>query len=275
MRVLVLGVSAIALSGCSWLSGGYSYNNQGYVDNGHTAATYAPAAQKPLSKFAIHGGIGTDFIVGGNGVTGNDTPGAVNVHQRGMQDFYKPGYRAEGGITYALNRKQHLTMNGFYQEAKGKADVPFANVPGQVVTGQMSDYKAYGFEAGLRHDLGKTKMPLLRTVLPYMEGRIGIAKTNDLSITDSKINGVSTGVFPAAATTAAMYEGRLVPTAAALVGVEKPLGRHLSVGLESGLRYIGESNPDDSSLAGTVFSEMNNGSDRWSVPVQLRARYRF
>ncbi len=277
MRILLVGVAAVALSGCSWLSGGYSYNNNhggySYGDQGSYNTAPAPRKAKSLSKWSMHGAIGTDFIVGGDAITGNDTNGAVNVHQVAMKDMYDIGYRAEGGLQYKLNGKQSLTLSGHYQEATGKDNVTFANngpqnVPANIATMTMSDYKAYGFEAGLRHDLAKERMPLLRSVQPYLEGRLGISKTNDLTGTNVVVGG-------AAAPNINLYEGRLVPTASALVGVEKPLGSHLSIGVESGIRYIGESNPDDSTTGGTIFAEMNNGSSRWSVPVQLRARYRF
>ncbi len=262
MRILLVGVAAVALSGCSWLSGGYQYN-QGY-------GASAPSQQKPLSRYSLTGAIGTDYVVGGTAITGNDTPGLVNVHQVPMQDAYKMGYRAEGGGTYMVNRKQHITLNGFYQEADGKADVVIANDPTDIFTGEFSKYKAYGVEAGFRHDLGNTKVPLLRTVLPYMEGRVGISKTSSIDLQNTAVNGTATG-NPAIQ----IYEGRLVPTASALVGLEKPITRRMSLGLETGLRYIGENNPDDTFTTGTFLSEGNNGSSRWSVPVQLRARYRF
>lgn len=271
MRILLLGVAGIALSGCSWLSGGYSYNQGGYYSHDHTgghAGHAAPHAPKPLSKWSINGSIGTDFIVGGDAITGDDTPGAVNVHQVGMQEMYKPGYRGEAGLSYALNEKQSVTINGHYQEAQGKDNVIFANGLGGTASMTMSDYKAYGFEAGLRHNISPTRLPLLRSVQPYLEGRVGFTKTNDLIGENVMIGG-------GAAPDIALYEGRVVPTASALFGVEKPLSRHFSVGMETGLRYNAKSSSDDTDTGGTIFAEMNNDSSRWSVPVQIRGRYRF
>ncbi len=274
MRILFVGAAAVALSGCSWLGlgnnyGPYSYNTGPHSSSAGHVSTGAPQ-HKPLSKWGITGAIGTDFIVGGNAVTGNDTGGLLNVHQVSMKNAYKPGYRGEAGITYALNGKQSLTINGFYQEAKGKSDVVFANAPGQSFTTQFGDYKAYGIDAGLRHNLSKGSMPLLKSVQPYVEGRIGIARTSDFQMENVQLNGVA--LVPSEA---AMYEGRYIPTASALVGFEKPISRHMSIGLETGIRYMGKSDSDDSFVAGTALEGMNNGSSRWSIPLQIRGRYRF
>ncbi len=274
MRILFLGAAAIALSGCSWLGmgnnfGPYSYNSGPHSTNaGHSTAALQ---HKPLGKWRVSGALGTDFAVGGDVVTGNDTPGPLNVHQIAMSQAYKPGYRGEAGITYDLNSKQSLTINGFYQQAKGKSDVEIANAPGGQFTGQLSDYKAYGLDVGLRHNLGKTRMPLFKTVQPYMEGRIGIARTSDIGMQNHRINGVNT-----VPSSFELYEGRYIPTASALVGVEKPINRHVSVGLETGIRYMGKSDSDDTFVSGFLpYSGMNNGSNRWSIPLQIRGRYRF
>jgi len=272
MRILFLGAAAVALSGCSWLGlgnnyGPYSYNSGPQSTRvGHLSSASQP---KPLSKWGITGAIGTDFIVGGHAVTGNDTPGALNVHQVGMREAYKEGYRGEAGITYALNGKQSLTINGFYQEAEGKSDVVFANAPGTIFTGQFGDYKAYGLDVGLRHNLAKARVPLFKSVQPYLEGRMGIARTSDIALNNVQINGVA-----AVPPTTGMYEGRYIPTASALVGLEKPISRHMSIGVESGIRYMGKGDSDDASIGGN-FAGMNNGSSRWSIPLQIRGRYRF
>ncbi len=273
MRILFLGAAAVALSGCSWLGMGNNYGPYSYNTGPHsTSAGHVSTAppHKPLSKWGITGAIGTDFIVGGNAVTGNDTPGLLNVHQVPMREAYKAGYRGEAGLTYALNGKQSLTINGFYQEAEGKSGVVFANNLGGTFTGQFGDYKAYGIDAGLRHNLAKARMPILRSVQPYVEGRIGIARTSDIQMDNIQFNGV--GVVPP---TIPMYEGRYIPTASALVGFEKPISRHMSIGLESGIRYMGKGDSDDTFVSGTPLQGMNNGSSRWSIPLQIRGRYRF
>ena len=274
MRILFCGVAAIALSGCSWLGGGYNYNNNGgyaYNQNGGYAqpVNNAPAYRAP-SKFGLTGSIGTDVMLGGNAITGNNTPGLFNVHQVSMKDAYKKGYHAELGSTYKLNHKQSLSLNGFYQQAKGKSDVTFANAPGATATGTLSDFKAYGVEAGFRHNIAKTTLPWVNRVQPYLQGRVGIARVSSIQGEDIQVNGVMT-IPP----TVRIYEGRYVPTASALFGIEKPISQNTSIGLETGLRYIGRGNPDDSTVGGTSLNGLNNGSDRWSIPLQIRGRYQF
>lgn len=273
MRILFCGVAAIALSGCSWL--GFSNNgyNSGYTNTntGYSSTTTAsgPAYRAP-SKFGLTGSIGTGVVLGGNAITGNNTPGLLNVHQVSMNQAYGKGMQAELGGTYQLNRKQALTINGFYQKAKGKSDVVFANAPGAVFAGQLSDYTAYGIDAGLRHNLAKARMPLLKSVQPYVEGRVGVARISSMEGQNITLNGVAVPTAPIR-----LYEGRYVPTASALVGFERPIGRHAALGFETGIRYIGRGNPDDTTVSGTIFDGLNKGSDRIEIPVRIRGSYRF
>ena len=67
-----------------------------------------------------------------------------------------------------------------------------------------------------------------------------------------------------------------VPTAAGLVGIETPVARYTTIGLETGLRYQGGLESDTSVLsAGSQLGGLNNNNSRLSIPLTLRGRYRF
>ena len=73
-----------------------------------------------------------------------------------------------------------------------------------------------------------------------------------------------------------LYRSSWVGSAAGLVGVETPIARHATIALESGVRYTQSPRSDNSRLDGsTLFSGINNGGGRVSIPVMLRGRYRF
>jgi len=72
------------------------------------------------------------------------------------------------------------------------------------------------------------------------------------------------------------YESSWVPTAAGLVGLETPIARYTTLGIETGVRYQGGLESDTSVLnAGSTLGGLNNNNSRLTVPVTLRGRYRF
>ena len=73
-RALLIGLSAAALSGCSWLGyGGHdTVSNDGYYGGQYApVAPAAPCCGTKLSKWNVEAGVGPSFIVGGQGVTGD------------------------------------------------------------------------------------------------------------------------------------------------------------------------------------------------------------
>lgn len=273
MRILICGVAAIALSGCSWI--GHSHNNSNYgaynygQNTGYNQNTVrAPKVYKP-SKLSLTGALGTDFVVGGHAITGNDVPynAASQIGQVSMQDAFKKGLRAELGAAYRLSNNNEVTLNGFYHTAKGKDGIIGQHVSGNDIQGQLSSYKGMGLEAGLRHNMGVARLPLVKSVTPYIEGRLGIAKISDVALQNVRVDGVV-----AAGPDQAFYEGGWKPTVSGLVGFEKPISTRTSIGLETGIRYTTKLGGVSPSPLG---AEANNGSSRWSIPVQIRGRYRF
>ena len=60
------------------------------------------------------------------------------------------------------------------------------------------------------------------------------------------------------------------------VGVEAPIFKRATLGLETGIRYTGVPKSDNTNLGpGVAFAGSNNDASRWTVPVMLRGRYRF
>jgi len=135
----------------------------------------------------------------------------------------------------------------------------------------LTDYEAFGVEVGLRQYFAPRRSPLVNSFRPYVEGRLGVSRVNDISLTDAELAGA-----PVVAGDIPLYEDSWVPTAAGLVGVETPVSRFSTIGLETGIRYQGGLESDTSFLgAGTVAGGLNNNAGRLSIPLTLRGRYRF
>lgn len=284
MRILLAGAAAIALSGCSWLGLGsnHDYKDYGYNANtgnyGHQAQRTAPKAcnsNQCLSRWNLEGAIGPSFAVGGTAVTGEKMNAAPRTAVRNLDnsDIFDTGYRAELGGSYALNPNRKLTANAFIENADGGDVTDWGTLNGASLQGGLSNYETYGAEIGLRQYFAPRKGLILKSVRPYIEGKIGGAHLDDITLQNvttsagTTVNNVADLPF---------YEGGWVPTAAGMIGFETPVARYTTIGLETGLRYTGVPKTDKSAIRpGTALSGANNGGARYSVPIMLRGRYRF
>lgn len=290
MRILLSSVAAVALSGCSWLGGGHNQNNHHYQSygSGHYAQQ-APGGQccfgdKRLSRWNVEAGGGAEFIVGGDAMVGSEAhpgfTGPVTVlNDVSMSDAYDTGYRAEFGGSYAMTPNRKLTGQVYYAQADGQ-DVLLGTQDSVDLRGQFSDYKSYGVEAGIRQYFRPTDVPLVRSVRPYIEGKLGAAHVDAIGLENIRETVPTAALTP---TTLAMYEDGWVPTAAGMIGFEAPLFKRMTVGVETGVRYTGRPNSDNTDVSATVapldfnrrYAGANNGGDRLTIPVTIRGRYRF
>ena len=277
----VLGVSAIALSGCSFLSnltgiGGadQSYHNQSYGSY-HTprASSNCCVGGNALSRWNVEGALGGGYLVGGDAITGSRTNAVLNsnVPNISMQDAYDDGLRAELGGSYALNPNRKITGNVFYQQNESAGVLDWGDLDGAPLTGALSDYESYGAELGLRQYFTPKVYGSNIRLRPYVEGKLGAAKLDDISIENTQLNGAVLSADPIA-----FYDGGWVPTAAGMVGIETPIAKRMTLGVETGIRWQGKPDSARSDIQpGSPIGGTNNGGQSWTVPLQVRGRYRF
>ncbi len=281
MRLIMLGTAAIALSGCSFLGlGGKkvnpNYNAQtGYY--GQQAATPAPNSRchtgNCLARWNIEGGIGPSFAAGKNIITSSRTNNVegTDFNSISFGDAYDTGVRAELGGSYALAPNTKVTLLGHYEQADSDGRQDWGTIDGEQLTGALTDYKAFGGEIGLRQYFKPTNGVILNSVRPYVEARAGVSRVSDIGVVGTELGGAT---FSAAEVP--LYRDSWVGTAAGLVGVETPIARYTTIGLETGVRYQGGLRSDNSVLAaGSTLGGLNNNSGRVSIPLTLRGRYRF
>ncbi|MEP6344037.1 MAG: hypothetical protein ABJ275_12055 [Maricaulaceae bacterium] len=275
MKKLLLGVAAIGLSGCTWLGIGTEKTQTtpqyGQYNQQKSASNDCCVGGKTLSRWNVEAAVGPEFFIGGDAISGdeiNDIPGTTSTVQS-FGDVFDDGIRYDLGASYALNPNRKVTGNIFYGNANGnERDLGIVN--GETVRGTFSDYERYGAELGLRQYSRPVGVPLINSIRPYVEGKVGAARVKSIDFVNSDANAV------ALAGTTPFYEGTWVPTAAGLVGIETPVFNRFTVGIESGIRYTGGLDTDTSVLgAGVPLAGTNNGGGAWTVPVQIRGRYRF
>lgn len=279
MRILLAGAAAIALSGCSWLGLGSHHDYKDYSYNANTG-NYGYQAHKPaskpcqsnqcLSRWNLEAAVGPSFMVDGRAVTGGQA-NVTGLNNISMKDAYKTGFRAELGGSYALSPNRKVTGNVFIDEAQSDGRQDWGTVGGEALTGSLSDYKSYGAEIGLRQYFAPRRGFILKSVRPYVEGKLGAARLDDVRIQGTELGGATFS-----AVDVPFYESGWVGTAAGMVGVETPLTKYSTIALETGVRYTQEPDSDNSVLApGFPIAGTNNGGSRTTIPVMLRGRYRF
>lgn len=287
MRILILSVSAIALSGCSWLGLGNNtdYRNYNYQQN---SGSYGYKTNKTRSSNGCHSGqclarwnieaaVGPTFNVGGDFITGDEAhPNSnVAVNNISFSEAYNEGIRGELGGSYALSPNRKVTGNVFYEHAESEGVLDLGVIGGTTdprsLTGEFSDYQSYGAEIGLRQYFAPRRFGgIIGNIRPYVEGKIGATHLDDISL-----QGATVGTNPLAADIP-FYRSGWVGSAAGLAGVETPIARHTTLALESGVRYTQGPRTDTTVLsAGSPLAGINNGGGRVSIPFMLRGRYRF
>lgn len=282
MRILMLGAAAIALSGCSFLGLGgqkdYSnYNQQTGYYGQQPVQTVAPTSKchsgNCLARWNLEGGVGPSFAAGKNIITSGRTNANPNADFNSISfgDAYKTGVRAELGGSYALAPNTKVSLLGHYERAESEGVQDWGTLNDQNLTGALTDYKSLGAEVGLRQYFAPRNGIVFNSVRPYVEARAGASRVSDIGVVNTQLGGAT---FSAAEVP--LYDDSWVGTAAGLIGVETPIARYTTIGLETGIRYQGGLKSDNSALAaGSDLAGLNNNNGRVSVPVTLRGRYRF
>lgn len=276
MRILFCGVAAVALSGCSWMGFGNSSNSGYAYNNDNSGCCFGEQA---LSRWNFEQSASAEFGVGGTAITGSQVSTAapapvMALTDVDMKDAYKTGLRLGLGGSYALNPNRKIVMEASYSKAKGQ-EVGFGTQGGTPIFGQMTAYKSYGINAGLRQYFKPQRVPLIRSIRPYIEGRVGAERVDDISLA-AIVQTVPSS--PSTPTILKMYEASWVPNASGMVGFETPLLNRLTLGVETGIRYSGKLKSDNTDVAAgfnTRYAGFNNGGERLTVPVTIRGRYRF
>jgi len=244
MRFLMLGSAAMLLSGCSFLGLGGQKDYTNY--NSQTGYYGQQQAVQPKSASTCHSG---------------------NCLAR---------WNIEGGVgtSFAAGRNIITASRTNNLDGTDFNSISFADA----------------YETGVRAELGGSYALAPNTKVTFLGhyeqadsegtqdwGTIGGEQlTGSLSDYEAGVENTQLGGAVFSAAEVPLYRDSWVGTAAGLVGVETPLTRYSTIGLETGLRYQGGLKSDTSVLAeGTTLGGLNNNRGRLSVPLTLRGRYRF
>ena len=270
-HILLIG-TALTLSACGWNGSRYeqshSYSGHGGYYS-HGGGYYGHSGHQPRNIHGQHQVNSTTALEMSGGVemfTGGDILRTIPRPDGAIQsidakDAYDTAWRASAGISHDVAPRTTLLARGFYKTASASDDnlTVFNGNGGATNTASLTDYNSYGAEVGFREYLNHAG----NNVRPYAGATVGAAYVEDISFTNLINNGTPL------AGEVSMSDGQWIPTASAVVGLELPVSRSFSMGLETGLRYEGKL---DQNLDNLIESD---SQDLYSVPVQLRGRFRF
>ncbi|MBU6406045.1 MAG: hypothetical protein KGS44_02745 [Alphaproteobacteria bacterium] len=259
-----------------------------------TALLIAPALAKPLASGQFSGAItgGVENPIGGDVHGGTNAPlaslaalnpnlPAVNaelrIQARSFEDIYgeAASFGVEGAYGLGGGRELFGALRAIEAEEAqaqvGQAFVPAlsASLP---VFGRFGAFQALSLEGGVRQyfDLGGG-------FAPYIGGRVGLTQVDGIRATFTVPVPAGVGAEPndIALNNVRFYDDSTAFTVGLDVGVSFELAPGFSVGLDTGLRYQSGLKDDDRDIGALGLASINNEGDRLSVPLTLRAAFRF
>lgn len=259
-----------------------------------SALLISPAMAKPLEAGQLSGAVtaGAEFPVGGDVHGGATAPVAslaalnpnlpaaaaeLRIQSRSFDDIY--GEAATYGVEGAWGLGDGLELIGAVravQADEGAVQVGTAFVPALSATlpvqGRFGEFNALMIEGGVRQhfDMGGGFMP-------YVGGRIGVARVDEIraSFTVPVPAGVGTEPNDIVLNNVAFYDDSTTLTLGVDVGASFEMAPGFSIGVESGLRYQGQLEDNDSAIGGLGLARINDEGDRISIPLTVKGVFRF
>lgn len=256
IRFLLIGSTAIMLSGCSWFgwSGG---QNVGQRMNLELAAGLDTNVKGPVVK--------EDY----------DNSGTAVINRQSFSDVYGRKMNYQVGLSYEVAPTVEVTAAANYSHADGKQNVVVGSANGNDITASFDDYDSYGAEIGVRkYFRNRTFAKLLSpAVSPYVGASGGFQQTNSIKADIASADWTGTSI--PGDTRFQWHDDSVVPTAQLTVGAEWRPARNFAIGLETGLRYTGDLKEGDGGLAAVGWEQADSHGDTLTVPVTLRGRFKF
>ena len=193
----------------------------------------------------------------------------LRIRSRSHDDIYGQAASYGAEFSYGVSDAAEVFGQLRYTDAsEGSVQVGGAFVPALDTTlpirGTFSDYKALSVEVGYRYffqELGPAR--------PFVAGRIGATRTDDIRATFE---------IPDAAITIAnvpFTDKKWSASAGLDVGLLFPVGENFSITAQTGIRYAGDLDGNDSAIGGLGLGSINDTGKRVSYPVSVGVRYDF
>jgi hypothetical protein len=244
---------------------------------------FAADRQRPLTgKFSLMPKIGTDFTVGGAFVKASKisetlTLGSSSItadissDSQDFDDVYHTTISTGLSLNYGLTDFSEVFINLGYLKAESEEfDGATIDVGGsfggatvsasETITAEFDDYHETSLNIGVRHFFNRFKL-----LSPFVSIEGGVKHTEkielELSIANESISEIT------------FYDESWTPNFGTGVGVMLEIKDNISFMVETGLHYDFELNEDDTDWrGGEDYEDVNDGGERWSVPLMFSLR---
>jgi hypothetical protein len=248
-----------------------------------TSSLFAADRKRPLTgKFSLMPKIGTDFTVGGTFVkaakiSDSITIGSVSItsaissDSQGFDDVYHSPVSTGLNLNYGLTDFTEVFIGLGYLKAKSKEfDAATSDVVGtfgsatasisEPITAEFDDYHETSLSIGARHFFGR-----FRALSPFVSIEGGVKHTDKIEL-ELSLGGET-------ASDITFYDESWTPNFGTGVGVLFEIKDNISFMAETGLHYDFQLNEDNTDWrGGEDYENVNDGGERWSVPLMFSLR---
>lgn len=192
----------------------------------------------------------------------------LRIEPRSYDDIYGEAFNLGVEATYGVSADAEAFGSVRYvKQDEGTVQVGGAFVPALTTTlpvfGTFGDVETWVVEAGYRQYFGSGN------VRPYVAGRLGAAFTDDVNATfEIPDADILIADVP-------FYSGTTSLTAGVDLGVSWRVSDAVTLQAETGYRFVGELDGDDSAIGGLGLASINDVGDRTYVPLTVRAKFAF
>ena len=242
--------------------------------------------------FSVTPSVGTAFTVGGDFVkSGNEAisgsgtfggvsvsgTGTISVNSKSFNDVYDTPVQLGISGNYGLTNRDEVSGSFRWLHADGKTfDAGTVGFNGTIngvgvsasspFQARFDDYNEFGLGGGYKHFFD-TPSPSFH---PYLGAALGVDYTDSINV-DLSANGttIANGVN--------FYGAGWTWDAGLAAGFRYDVAPSFALGLETGIRYVGDLRSDHTDLHGDggTIDSVNNGGDRWDIPLLLALTAKF
>lgn len=241
----------------------------------------SPAAAQTYSPWSFGATVGQDVAVGGDVISStisnnlqlntlnSNLTGTGWLAMRGTtwDEAYESALNVTVEVRYASTDFSEFFGALTYVQADASENVTvgcLATTPpncATTLTGSFSDFRQIGLEAGYRQWFGFSLLG--DTIKPYFAVRGGLVHTDEIRL---RVNAGAAGGLG----NWRLYEEGWTAMIGADVGATYAISQNAEIGGEIGVRYTTSLSDDDSDFGALGLANINDESERLSVPVSVR-----
>jgi len=243
---------------------------------------FAAERERPLTgKFSLMPRIGTDFTVGGTFVKAGKidsieidatTVTLISSNSHDFDDVYHMPVSTGLSLNYGLTDFTEAFVSLEYLKAKSKKfdgaaaggeGAMFGDItldPFSTITAEFDDYHETSLNVGARHFFNR-----FHSLSPFVSVEGGVKYTEKVELELSSATDVIRDI--------SFYEESWAPNFGMGAGLLLEVKDYISFMVETGLHYDFELKEDDTSWrGGGDYEDVNNGGERWSIPLMFSLR---